>query len=328
MLKVLDNSHLVERVPGFSLEHHAVWQHSRLQDVAAPSWMALLQQDIRKLPTVTERRVGTDTVDFSSQSTTPQVLTTNSSETGNTVISSQESTPQYGLDGAARSHNIETVIRHLPKKSQKSRNMRPTQQYWSEYDHPEDSDDENGYVLYIDPHEESWFDKVSERISNLFRKPQSSSHGPLLSPTRDLESYGSSADSDEDEDHQHHAKPLVHRHQQSNDTYGTILLPVPNRLDHTTTHSIPRLPLVCIAASIIILAIGFVLASTGRRKQASQVDAGIIFAVASSVGFAILGVLTILKHRRRVGWVLWTLAVGAMCAVAVASGVLLGWTIA
>ena len=328
LIQVLDSSHLVERVRGFSMEHYAVWDVTRPSNVATPSWVSLLEQDIRKLPNSTERRVATHNGDFSSQSTTPQVLTTASSETGNTVASSQGPTTPYGLDGTAHPHDFSTVVRHPRKKSQRVITSKPMQQYWSEYDHPEDSDNENGYVIYINPDEESWFDQAWTKMGKMFRRSDPRSNPSLSSSTRDLEAGSHDGTEDSDDEEHDTNKPLIHR--QLSNTYGAIVLPTSSRHRATekSRHWPPRLPLVCVAASVIILSIAFILAATGRKKQASEVDAGIIFAVASSLAFAMTGVLTIFKHRARVSWQLWVVAIGAMCAVAVTSGVLLGWAIA
>lgn len=50
LLSILDHSHLVERVRGFSLQYHALWQTCQPNDIAPPFWMPILSRDIRKLP--------------------------------------------------------------------------------------------------------------------------------------------------------------------------------------------------------------------------------------------------------------------------------------
>lgn len=51
LLSVLDESHLVERVPGFSIEYHCIWEMMKSEKkIDAPAWAATLDRDIRKIP--------------------------------------------------------------------------------------------------------------------------------------------------------------------------------------------------------------------------------------------------------------------------------------
>ncbi|KAK4496185.1 hypothetical protein PRZ48_012165 [Zasmidium cellare] len=51
LLSILDESHLVERVPGFSLEYHCIWELLQSEkSIPAPAWKDTLQRDIRKIP--------------------------------------------------------------------------------------------------------------------------------------------------------------------------------------------------------------------------------------------------------------------------------------
>ena len=317
LIPVLDKSHLVERVRGFSLEYHAVWDVARPQGVAPPSWLSLLEQDLKKkMPDFTERHVSASANSDFSQATTPQVLTSTSSEAGNT------------MDGSAGRKPV-LSMKTLRNQRQHSRvPQQPSPKYWNEFDNPEDSDDENAFVLYINPNEESWFDNAWSNIRSIFRKKRVGEHKSLLSPDHDIEA-GSREDS-EDSDNELDSRP----HQPQPITYGTIHQQLDTvrfrSAEEDSSSWVPKLSLISFVAAIIILTIGYILASTGRRgrKKIHQVDAGIIFAVASSLSFATVGVLAMFTRRQRMGWLIWTVSGAVVSAIAVASGILLAWAIA
>jgi len=324
LIPVLDKSHLVERVRGFSLEYHAVWDVAQPQGVAPPSWLSLLEQDLKKMPDFEERErqaTASSSSDFASQATTPQVLTSTSSDAGNTLDGSTGRKPVLSMK------TLRTQRQH--NRIQHQQQQQPLQKYWNEFDHPEDSDDDNAFVLYINPNEESWFDNAWSNIKNIFHKKEAGEHKSLLSHDQDLESGTGSREDSEDSDnelspHTRQAPPL---------TYGTINQQIDTMQLRSTEQKpafwIPKLALISFIASVIILTIGYILASTGRRghKKIHQVDAGIIFAVASSLAFAGVGILAMFRRRQRMGWLIWTFGGAVVSAIAVLSGILLAWAI-
>lgn len=331
LVRVLDQSHLVERVRGFSMEYHAVWQCCEPKGIAAPYWVPLLDKDIRKVPQAPRRREdsGVDSY-FGSQSTTPQVSTSTTSVT------------EWGTDsGAAMEEPLSKLGDSFDapplsafKKKRKRRYAEPMQparseeRYWNEYDDPED-DDENGYVIYVDPNAESTYEKLTRKLRSLFNRSEPNGQDPLLSQ-HDLEAGDDSTAPTSDAGTSSDEDDVLSTRNPKPRTYGTLAAPSQQRVRFATTPSkqtkfIPRLASVCLTASIVILLTGFLLAATGRRKQAREVDGGILFAVACSLTFAVLGVASMLRSRRNLVWPAWAVALGVLGGVAVGSGGLLAW---
>lgn len=334
LVSVLDNSHLVERVRGFSLEYHAVWQCCQPADVVAPFWIPMMERDIRKLPTVSTRRsTGRFESNFGSQSATPHLSSNTSAAgegTGNTTAVEGRSPTSITIAEQLQAPPLSSFrkkrIRSYPRQTQRQ----PESKYWSEYDHPEDSDDDNAYVLYIDPNAESTFSQVWRNMQDLFKPRQSSERASLLGNDGALEAGRSETNtlSSSDDD------TLVPRRGPKRRSYGTIgrslsgqvitSLPAADST-HTDTTWFPQLTMTCLGASMAILICGYILAATGRRKKASEVDAGIIFAVICSLLFGISGVASLFGRGPSPAWTARIFAFVVLTLDVVASALLLAW---
>lgn len=320
LFAILDESHLAERVRGFSLEHHAVWNICRPSNAAPPFWISLIEQDIRKVPqaplSLGQRNAEAS---FTSQSTTPQISTSASSEA------------DLGCEHKPSTDTLTDVPNQLQtpplqafrKKRRHAFAPKAKQQYWSEYDYPEDGDDENGYVLYIDPNSETFIDKLWTSILDMFRKRPSPEQRPLLSP-QDPEAglWDDDTQSSDDE-----MDTVPKRGSAHYGTLGPQMCPLPIPKSSRNKIWLPRVTVTCLASSTVIIIVAFILAATGRRKLMKEVDAGIIFAVASSLAFAVVGVATMFMHRQQLRWFGWAVAFVVLAFVGVASGGLLAWTV-
>ena len=87
---------------------------------------------------------------------------------------------------------------------------------------------------------------------------------------------------------------------------------------------IPQFAAVSLVASLVILVVAYLLAATGRHKLATEVDAGVIFAIVSSLVFAIVGVAALWREKD-LSWISWGVACGVLLIDAVGSGGLLAW---
>lgn len=312
LLHVLDSSHLVERVRGFSLEYHAVWHCCQPANTVAPFWIPLLQKDIRKLPKSVGwgRRDNTVSSNMGSQATTPNMSVANTSESGHGDTTAVEEQPDNGhitildelqaprLGSANKKRTGSYHARALPK-----------QKYWSEYDNPSDGEDEDAYVLFIDPDAESGFSQAWQNLVGIFT-PKSSKAGkrdPLLGRNDSIDS------SDEE-------TRIGSRH-----SYGTIATTSTSNGSPNRTFWLPAITMTCLGASIAIMVVGYLLAMTGRKKQYQEVDAGIIFAVVSSLLFAISGVATMFGPGAGTIWTARLIALTVLAVDAIASGALLAW---
>ncbi|KAL1302136.1 hypothetical protein AAFC00_002570 [Neodothiora populina] len=322
LLRVLDNSHLVERVRGFSLEYHAVWQCHKPENTVPPFWIPLLEKEIRKLP----KSVGWGKRDhgvysnFGSQATTPNMSASNTSESGHgdtTAVEDQSNAGRISIVDELQSPRLSSFRKkrsqaYAPPEAQR-------QKYWSEYDNPSDDDEDGAYVLFIDPNAESGFTQTWRSLREIFKGRRASGRQPLLQRDDAMSS------SDEE------AQTLSNR-PNFRQSYGAI-----EQTDGTfdTKHNkrsplwLPPVAATCLGASLAIMVVGYLLALTGRKKQYQEVDAGIIFAVVSSLLFAISGVASMsstgVTGGATVPWTARLIALAVLAVDAIASGALLAW---
>ncbi|KAI4724146.1 hypothetical protein E4T49_08105 [Aureobasidium sp. EXF-10728] len=329
LIKVLDQSHLVERVRGFSLEYHSVWYCCQPENVVPPFWVPLMQRDIRKVATLaSRRRAYNHDSSYGSQSTTPQMTPSTGSVgdyNGGDLTAVEEQSPHR----IQIPDQLETPPLSAFRKKRKSAYDRagsalPKQAYWSEYDDPSGSEDEGAYVLYIDPNEVSSATKTWRRIRSLWSKDKPSDHEALLGHdgANERGMTEESVSSSEDEAH------VPKRTQQR--SYGTLNQPrnqttgYNSELHHQQTDWVTQLAATCLVASVLLLCIGYILVATGKRKLASEVDAGVVLAVASSLAFAVSGMGAVFG-RQTPRWPIATLVIGIMVIDVAAASMLLVW---
>lgn len=323
LIKTLDDSHLVERVMGFSLQYHALWQTCRPDKMSAPFWIPILSRDIRKLPPAQTRHDSVAPRSSGTASANQQSPGTNSIR-GLTDETTAVESPRP--PSAAAADLLETpplkAFRKKRRRKYPEEDAPPQQRYWNEYDHPEDGDGENSYVIYIDPNERSTLDKLFDSIGNLFsprisREPDAEPPSPA-SPKEDESS------SEEDEESalgplRHHGYGTQHSHRAPSP--ATLA-----REHHRATHvSFPQITSLCLVASIAILAITFILATTSKHKYVRTVDAAIVFAIVCSLIFAGVGFVTLMGQRAPKSWGAVGVAVAVLLLDAICSGGLLAW---
>ncbi|KAK3074804.1 hypothetical protein LTR53_002470 [Teratosphaeriaceae sp. CCFEE 6253] len=321
LLAALDQSHLLERVRGFSMEYHAIWETARSASIPPPFWLPVLDRDIRKLPPPAMKRMPSTA---SSADRTPQ-----SRGSANGVTDSTTAV-ETGRSDSATQELEAPPIRSFRKKRRRDRTQEPIGQkqpkYWSEYDHPEDGDANDAYVIYMDPNQKSAFEAMFSRLGGIFsrRKKPAEEEALLTEPAtpRDSES------SDDDNETATIKPPRVR-------AYGTLLRPSraasgSHRAASAPTPApsrfalLPQMTAVSYVASLIILAVAYLLASTGRHRQRYQVDVGVVLAVGSSLFFAIVGFAALLR-RPDVSVPAWGLGVLVLVVDAVGAGGLLAW---
>ncbi|KAF2155582.1 hypothetical protein K461DRAFT_77199 [Myriangium duriaei CBS 260.36] len=318
LIKILDKCHLVERVHGFSLEYHAVWQAKQPEGISPPFWIPLLKQDLRKVPQTPRKALRKESTEFGSQSTTPRASTAASSDAGGQTDASKADD--------LRKLRFATIAESPGRKSliQKPRHVRgttTTERYWNEYDEP--SEDEDQYVIYIDPNYESVWDKAWKSFLKVLglKEEKSPENEPLLySPDLEPGSFDEAESSDDELETQFHRTARVNGHSR-----------VSPRLKVQSADSLdimPRLTLACFSSSFAILVVAFILATTGKKKLHTEVDAGVIFAVVTSLTFAVIGVGNLYRSRAHIRILVWLIAGIALCIVGIASGGLLAWLLA
>ncbi|KAK5724332.1 hypothetical protein LTR15_004377 [Elasticomyces elasticus] len=319
MLAALDQSHLVERVRGFSMEYHAIWQTSNSPNIPPPFWLPVLDRDIRKLPPPAMKRTP------SSANRTP---TSNGSNHGATDSTTAVETTRSN----STVPELDTpTLRSFRKKRRRNHPhgaaQPPQQKYWSEYDHPEDGEASEAYVIYMDPNQKSAFETVFDKLGGLFSRPQKIDEEEAL-----LNGDATPKDSEtsDDEDETNTVKPRVR-------SYGTIrqssratssnqrIADLETQAhSHSPKASMPHFTAISYVASLVVLFVAYILAATGRHKLRYQVDFGVIFAICSSLIFAIAGFASLLRQQD-VSYLAWTVGIIVLVVDAIGSGGLLAW---
>jgi len=324
LLSTLNASHLVERVRGFSLQYHALWQTCQPKNISAPFWIPMLSQDIRKLPPPALKRNGT-AMDGSlgSPSATQGTASTNSvrgmtdSTTAVETGRGSASSPPTELE-APQLRSFRKKRRRNYAEREMQQQQQQQQRYWSEYDHPEDGEDgADAFVIYIDPNEKSTFDRLFDRIGGLFGRQSSSEDDSLPSPSTPL--------LDDDTSDEEDTRGAT--------TYGTLprasrgpSLPTLTRWPTQQPQFLPQVTAICFFASLSILTVAYILATTSRHKYVAEVDVGIMFAVACGLVLAVIGFIPLLR-RTEGTWVSLGVAAGVLVVDVVASGALLTWVL-
>ena len=313
LISALDDSHLVERVSGFSLQYHALWQTCKPKNIPAPFWMPILSQDIRKLPPPALKRhesvAGSSGLRSAANGSTSSTSAPGRTDSTTAVETASSSILPSQLDIPP--------LRSFRKKRRRTFAEREQQQqkYWSEYDHPEEGDD--AFVIYIDPNEKSSFDKFFDKIGSYFTRPAIDEESALNSP---------GTPHDDDTSDEEDAALLQNR----GPSYGTVSRALSrHREAHDSAFGMlfmPQVTLVCFAASLAILVVAYILAQTSKHKFAAEVDMGIIFAIGCSLAFAIIGFIPLMR-RRDVSWTGVGMGAGVVVGNAVASGFLLAWVL-
>jgi SPX domain protein involved in polyphosphate accumulation len=191
LIEVLDQSHLTERVRGFSLISHAIWSCWKPRGMTAPFWLPALEKDIRKVPenVVLGRR-------RSSQITSAE-HGQNSSASSNSEFDRSGSSTAVAADSSATSvpntpmlerdfgSGLHSIPEQKPKKvtldevsfdKTSRRKRREETRYWNEYDNPDSENDANAYYIYIDPNQEDkWpgqdmFQIFARKLRSIFSK--------------------------------------------------------------------------------------------------------------------------------------------------------------
>ena len=265
------------------------------------------------MPQLSRKASGKAILEYGSQSTTPRASTAASSDAG----AQTDRTKVDETDRLKFGATTDASRQKYPlKKPGYDKRLSTAERYWNEYDDP--SDDDENYVIYMDPNYESMWDKAWKFFGQMFRaKHEKSAESEPLLYSPDLES----GSFDEIESSDDEAEPLNYR-----------VLRVHGHVKHVDARdkggvmsSVPRLSLTSFASSTAILVVAFILASTGKRKLHTEVDAGVVFAVATSLTFAIIGVADLYRSGQDVRLLVWVVAGIFLCLIAIASGGLLAW---
>ena len=339
LIEKLDNSHLTERVRGFSLDTHAVATLYKPSRMPPPYWLPLLDQDIRKVPNDAEsdRPVGL-------ARTTPQSISPRAKSNSATSVTNDPADSRF----SARLGSSETSVPDLTeaprsdaRKKRKPRRVslrrktqdpsqRERRRYWNEFDDGDEGKDHNAYTILIDPNTSNSFPGVAtlsrfasasaNRFKSFFRrgKPSDLERQPLLGD-RASNSQSSSEDSDLEsgtalapDRNPSHLSLLLHSHRKP-------LPPHSHNRDNWPTGAC----IACFILAFVMLLMETILITTGRRKAAADTDVGVLVGVAFSLTLGVAGLGATAARMAATGWVWWSVVSLLFVVLVVGNGVLL-----
>ncbi|KAI9771216.1 MAG: hypothetical protein M1835_006459 [Candelina submexicana] len=342
LAKVLDQSHLTERVKGFTIETHAIAVLGKPDHLPPPHWLTTLDRDIRKVPTALKRGLrqqpstrhspesaNAETNSVSASSTTGSPASGNS--TAPAVDSSVTSVPDLLQSPPISAVKKKRKFRrqHPPQKETEERPRQYQQRYWNEFDDGSEASDEEGYILYVDPNSKSTFPgaaTISRFASLLSRRTKGSSAKVKAwlhaQPKDDERRSLMTPQSDRTQDREVSA---LHQPASSRHSYATFADVEASKETSPRESMLFRTYMGCFFAATVILAISAVLAVTGRHRKRFTVDAGVIVGIVAGLVFSVLGVGTMLVRKHRLGWIHHVLVLLVFVGICVASGILLAF---
>jgi SPX domain protein involved in polyphosphate accumulation len=361
IVRAFDNSHLVERVHGFTPDVEAIYSICSPQGMPKPLWQPLLGRDIRKVPTLKSRRSTRGTTDGSSS---PEELLDPTSATSSTggPSDSMFSTKQVQSSATSLMNSVPNTPgpispdstrfafdQQKPAKQKKQVRLSTpppaeiTTRYWNEYDDGSELGEDSSYAIYVDPEESSNF-PGTENISNAFSAlygglsngarqilswiptpilgPKGREREPLLAGQRGRPYLEDSSDSDRN------AKAMDGSLRRSSGVRAGSRVTSDSTIGRRKVRDsretlVFRTYLAAFLLSYVMLVLSAVLQGTGRPKASLEVATGVIIGVVIALFCGIGGVGLMISRRDSLSWLHRAAVVLAFCVVCAGSGYLL-----
>lgn len=354
LIDILDHSHLVERVRGFSLDTHAVVTVCKPGKMPQPFWMPLLKRDIRKMPPPKASLRKSVSSEGGASAASKRAASSSAPSTADGPSGSgfsarvMNSSATSARDSAAESPAAITIESRKPRNHQHPHTMKapeptPPRRYWNEFDDGDERVEDEAYAIYVDPDAPSGF-PGAETISKLWvhtSKTTSSSVRRLMSlfnirsegnsdPTRQplLSAEGSRVFSysgvDDTSDSEDEARVIdrsaaIRRR-------SAVLSRASSRVqkERQSREKVLFSSYVgCFVASFALLLVSGILQATGRHKAEFEVDAGVIVGVVMGLSFGITGTSLVLMRKEKLGLLHRAAVFLAFALICIASGVCL-----
>lgn len=323
---VLDASHLVTRIRGFSLETHAIAIACRPQGMRPPIWFPRLEEDMRKLPSSSRTNGRSQGKKISPEQPSKRYtyISTPSTNDGksSTFSPAQEESSATSVPGelvnpplsAFKKKRKTPKRRRLPVKELKA-SQPPSQRYWNEFDDGSEGEQDEPYTIFVDPNASSTFpgaETASEVFSHLssnskeswkkFRvwitfQSQDESFPGERSPLFKNHHSGNSPTIDDSSDSENETASI----KQGN--YATIASNNHHYVRSARETMLFRGSLLGFATSFIFVVVAAILVATGHKKTAAEINVGALICVVASAVFAFIGIGCMLTRHDRVGWV-------------------------
>ena len=222
---------------------------------------------------------------------------------------------------------LTTRVNQVPKSQQ--------QRYWNEFDDGDEGSEEEVYTIFVDPNNSSTFPgavtvsklfaSIAAGVSLSAQKVKSwLGSEPKVEPNEEdslsdgYRTRPASVEYDSDLEDDLSPDSLMRDPQRR---YSTFPNPRNKQARQSRETLLSRFCTASFIASVVLLAIAAVLASTGRRKSAVAVKLGVIVGVIWSLVFAIVGVGTMLARSNNLGWMHRAVVLLILAIICVGNGV-------
>ena len=251
------------------------------------------------------------------------------------VTSAPENLASPPVDGVKAKKRRRSNRKHMLQKQLRESAQPRHERYWNEYDNGSECSQDEAFTIFVDPNASynipgaaavsRLFDSLSSRIRaseermlhwlRFFRKTRHGEQQPLV----DGERSPSTADTDQSDADisTRRIKQSPHRHYS---TFPGLSQPPAMRAREALLF---RSCIASFASSFILVVVATILITTGRRKAANAVDAGVIIGVGSSLVFAVMGVGSMLRREDNVGWLHRAVIILLFVCVVLSGGFLL-----
>ncbi|MCJ1389244.1 hypothetical protein MMC18_002100 [Xylographa bjoerkii] len=331
LVKALDETHLTERVRGFSLATHAVAMLCKPPGMPPPFWLPALNRDIRKVPAPGSlSRRQSSALQRSSTAVSPEVQSNSAtSVTDGPSGSGISANPPLESPATSVGEQVEaphlTVIKKKrrtrkehPLTRQISSSEAPPQRYWNEFDDGDEAPQDEAYTIFIDPNAQSTFPGVasiskmitavsntakqtSEKVTAWLRPSSESSsteYRPLINDYFSQRPRAEDTDLDSDNSSAENV-PQPRRYS----TFQANQRSLQSKAAANRESLLLRCCIASFVASLMLLAIAAVLTTTARKRYVRRADVGTLVGMVFSLVFAMLGVGMMTAWKENVGLV-------------------------
>ena len=329
LVKTLHISRLVDHVPGFSLEEHAVTtllKRDSESGITTPFWCPLLEKDICKDSSTTSSFQKTPRrssamesglqVHFTSTASATDGPSSKSPAVQESLSTSVLARLQARSPKAFRKKGSARVPRHshplsiAPDKHSK---------YWNEFDDGEEAPSSGAYTILVNPNEPDVFSKIvnwfhpSRSSPNSDCEQQSLLATDYFAPTHPTHYSSNTPPSPTTSPHSprplHESSLRFHRDYSTFAFHHQIPQPKSPSLRRGSLSSLHRhrlllaLTTVSFATSFLLAMMAGVLESTRRKRYVATADVGALVGVGVSILFASLGLgVAFAIEKDLVGW--------------------------
>lgn len=361
IVRVLDNSHLAERVRGFTLETEAIYSICSPQGMPKPLWQPLLGRDIRKLPPRKSTRFsrrGTDGSNSPEEPLPPTSATSSNGGPSDSVFSTAQG--QSSATSVMGSVQIPTELSSpestksafdqakppKPKKRVRLPSPSPPEmvhRYWNEFDDGSECGEDSSYAIYVNPDESSNFpgkETISKSFSALYYRlsrggsrmlswlpsPNRCFTGREREPLIAGQRIGRYLEDSSDSDGNTKATDKSHlrgRAIRAGSAVRSSSTLRQRQVRDSRETFIFRAYLAAFILSYVVLALSAILQSTGRHKASIEVDTGVILGVMIALFCGICSVSLMVSRRDTLSLLHRAAVVLAFCVVCAGGGYLL-----